>query len=79
MATVNVQATFCAGGGHASATLTVNGVAQGTWDFDYPDITGTPDNDARREFVRNFIRLHKIGKTDATLKSDLLAGITVTI
>lgn len=79
MATVKVQATFCAGGGHAMATLTVNGVVQGAWDFEYLDIIGTPDGDAQREFVRNFIRLHKIGKNDNVLKNDLIAGITVTI
>jgi hypothetical protein len=79
MASVKVQSVFCAGGGHARTTLYVAGTAQGAWDFDLEDIIGSPNDADRKEFARNFIRLHKIGKTNAQLKTDLEAGITVTI
>lgn len=79
MALVRVSADFCAGGGHAEVTLEVGGAAQGTWSMPYEEIVGTPDDDGRREFTRNFIRLHKLGKSDAALKSDLQAGIQVTV
>lgn len=79
MATVKVQATFCEGGGHAHVTLTVSGAAQWTETYTLDDIVGTPTKEEQMDWVKNFVRLHKIGKTTAQVKSDLIAGITVTV
>lgn len=81
MANVTVSATFCNAnqGEHARVTLEVNGTPYGPYEMTWEDVTSVPDEQSKEDFVRNFIRLHALGKTPATVRSNLVAGRSVVI
>lgn len=81
MATVPVkaQATFCAGGNHAHVTLTVNNVAQGSWNFDWGEVQQALTDHDKRIFTLRFLQLRLLADTPAALKTELTNGFTVQI
>lgn len=81
MAAANIIGTFCKAnaGVHASVTLTVAGVVQGTYPMILDDIVADVTEDEKVIFTRLLIKIRKIGKTNAQLKSDIIAGFTVTV
>lgn len=80
MATINITGSFCTGGNHAELTLKVNNVVQGVWHgLELDDIAGPISDDDKLALVRLLIRTYKLGKTNAQVKSALVAGIAVTV
>jgi len=79
MATAEIIATFCTGGEHASVQLNVNTVVQGTYPMVLTDITSAVTEDEKITFARLLLKMRKIGKTNAQLKADAIAGFTVTV
>jgi enoyl-[acyl-carrier-protein] reductase (NADH) len=80
MATVTIQATaICAGGNHVAITGSIAGGPSGTWEFTVDDLRQAVASADAQATILGLIRLHAIGKTAAQLKSDLQAGITVTV
>jgi len=80
MATVTLTAlAICGGGDHVRLRLDVNGVERLTKTFKVPELVDTLDDTDTLDIVRTLVRLHKIGKTNAQVKTDLLAGLTITV
>ena len=81
MASVNITGTFCNAnaGAHANVVLKVNGAAQGSYPLVFDDITAPVTDEEKALFTRLMLKLHYIGKTPSALRSDVIAGFTVTI
>lgn len=83
MATVNIQATaICAGGNHITITASIAGGASRVFAFNIAELQAALDGEAGitvRDTILALIEIHAIGKTAAQLKSDLQAGLSVTI
>jgi hypothetical protein len=79
MASITITASdTCAGGGHVTFTITgaksavIKGVVVG-------DLTGPIDDSEVENFVRLCVRLAKVDRTVAQLKTALLGGLVVDI
>ena len=71
--------SVCAGGGHANINVKVNGNDKGTFGL-YADDVLAPLPDAEVQSVlAALIKLRMIGRTKAQVRSDLQAGLTVTV
>ena len=81
MATTNITATFCKAntGEHATVTLLVNGVSQGTFQLTFPEVQAAVTNEEKLIYCRLICKLHLIGKTGAQLRADMISGISVTV
>lgn len=78
MAAITLTATdICAGDNHY--TLTVTGAAQHIEVFTLDDMLAAITDDEKRAFLRVLIRIAKIGRTRAQVRTALLNGYTVTI
>lgn len=80
MATVFIQATqVCGSQGHAHLIVQVNGTPKGSVAM-HVDQLDVPIRDEDIDtFVRMCVRGHKIGKTNAQVRADLVAGLTITL
>lgn len=80
MATITLTATgICSGGDHVRIRLDINGVAAVSKVFLADDLIAAIDDVDALDVIRTLIRLHKIGRTLATVKADLQAGLTITV
>lgn len=80
MATVTIRSeSFCAGGGHATLSLAVNGSPRGQWTLLAEDVLDDITDEEVEAFLKLLIRAHKVGRTKAQVRADLQAGITVTV
>lgn len=80
MATVVITLeSVCAGGGHANISVSVNGVNKGTFPVLADDVLSPlPDADVPTVLAA-LVKLRMIGRTKAQVRSDLQAGLTVTV
>lgn len=69
----------CAGGQHVVLSATINGVDKGNQNVVADDVLAAFDDEEIAAFIKGVIRLHKLGKTNAQVKADLAAGLTVTL
>ena len=80
MATVTLTATaFCSGGDHVRITLVVDGVERANKVYFVPALVESLNETDADDVIRTLIRLHKIGKTNAQVKTDLQAGLIVVV
>ncbi len=80
MATVTfAPATVCAGGDHFTSEISVNGSVVATTTFSRVDLRSTISDEDRDVIIRGVARVRALGKTNAEVRSDMLAGFTVTI
>jgi len=80
MATVTLTATnICSGGNHVTIRLDVNSVERATKTYLIDELAAALDEIDADDVIRTLIRLHKIGKTNAQVRDDLLAGLTITV
>ena len=78
MGTVTLQLTSqCSGGGHLTFTMTGDVTGEGTLSVD--EIDEFLNSVGRKELLAVILRLAKIGRTPAQVKTLLQAGVTVTI
>lgn len=69
----------CGGGGHLTLNVQINANDKGNLYVGTADVLGEFSDDEIDAVVKGVLRLHKIGKTLAQVRSDLLAGLTVTL
>lgn len=80
MATVTITAlAICSGGDHVRIELKVDGVEQLTKVYHVADLVDAVADVDKEDVIRTMIRLHKIGKTVAQVKTDLQAGLNVVV
>lgn len=80
MAVVTIQATgICAGGNHVALTASIAGGASQTQRFITSELMAAVAGTDARDVILALLRVHAIGKTPAQVRSNLQAGITVTI
>ena len=78
MATVTVTlSNICAGGEHL--TFTVTGDKTATVDTDISKVTGAITDEEIVAFVKGLIKIGKIGRTNAQLRTLFQAGVVVTV
>lgn len=71
--------SICAGGEHATISLTVNSALQGTYAYSVTDVLGAVTEDEKEIFVRLLTKVYKLGKSMAAAKAGLEAGVTVSV
>lgn len=70
----------CSSGGHARIGVTVNGVDKGDYWITVADVLDNPlPDDALETTILALLKLHKIGKTNAQVRNNLLAGLSITV
>lgn len=70
----------CSSGGHARIGVTVNGADRGDYQIWVPDVLDNPfPDEAIENFIVGLIKIHKIGKTNAEVRNNLLAGLSITV
>lgn len=69
----------CTGGGHLRLDAYVNGVLKHTINTDINYMQEPLTEDELAAFVKVLVKLDKIGKTWAQVKTDFQSGITVTL
>ncbi len=80
MAVVQIQAlSTCAGGEHVTVRARLDGSDVQTVVFSVADMTKALTTADVAAVVLPMIQLHARGKTTAQLRTDLLAGISVTV
>lgn len=78
MASITITlSSICVGGNHL--TFTVTGDAAGTIRMELDDVVQAIDEDERKAFVRSLVRLGKIGRNNAQLRTLFQNGVTVTV
>lgn len=78
MASITLTLTdICSGGGHL--TFTLSGVTSGTARGEIDDLTGPLTEEDKRGFVRSLVKLGKVGRTNAQLKTLFQNGVTVSL
>lgn len=80
MAVVQIQATgTCAGGEHVTISARLDGGTPQVTVFTVEQMTQALSADDVARVILPLIQLHARGKTTAQLRTDLLAGISVTV
>lgn len=69
----------CAGQGHIHFDVSVNGGAPRSMMLHVDEMLAALTEDEREIIFRGLLRIHGIGKTRAQMRSDILAGITMTV
>ncbi len=78
MATIGITAlSQCAGGGHATIRVTVNGVERALFDTSVDEVLASIDEQEVALAARLLIRAHAIGKTKAQVATNLAVGLTI--
>lgn len=71
--------SVCGSGNHAGIRLDISGVAQATHTFHVDELTEAIGEDDSRNVIRFLSRLHKVGRTNAQVKNDLSAGLSLSL
>lgn len=80
MATCDISfGSICVGGGHLMLNVAVNGGPQKQVHLHTLEFQDPPDGETIAAAVLGLLRLYKIGKSVAQVKSDLQSGITLTV
>lgn len=80
MATVTLTTTrICSGGNHFTIELSVDGVVRATKTYEGTDLVDAVSDVDAEDVIPVLIRMHKLGKTNAQVRTALLAGITITV
>jgi hypothetical protein len=80
MATVLLKLEHvCAGGGHVTISLALNGTPKGEWELWADDLLADITDEEVEAFAKLLIRAHKVGRTKAEVRTDLQTGLTVEV
>lgn len=80
MATLTLTATrICSGGNHVTIRVDVNAVEQATQTFLIDELVDAVQAVDVEAAIVTLIRLHKIGRTNAQVRNDLLAGLDIIV
>lgn len=80
MATLTLTATrICSGGNHYTIRLDVNGAERLSHTYEIDDLIAAVSDVDAEQVIATLIRLHKIGRTNAQVRTDLLAGLNITV
>jgi hypothetical protein len=69
----------CAGGGHATISVALNGTPKGEWELWADDVLADVTDEEIEALMKLLIRAHKVGRTKAEVRTDLQAGLTITV
>jgi hypothetical protein len=69
----------CAGSDHAQINVQINTIDRGTYKLRVSETLQDPDEDEIVTILQGLIRLHKIGKTNAQVRNNLLAGLPIVV
>lgn len=80
MATITLTATrICSGGDHVTMELKVDGVVRATRTYLIGELVDAVNDVEAESIIPTLIRLHKIGKTNAQVRANVLAGINIVV
>jgi hypothetical protein len=71
--------SICGSGNHANIRLDISGVPQATHAFHVDELTEPLDDGDSRRVIKMLSNLHKVGRTNAQVKNDLSAGLSLTL
>lgn len=72
-------ANACSSGGHVNISATVNGVSKGVHPFEADELLNDITDDEIAAAIKIVLRLYKIGKTRAQVRTAITSGLTVTV
>jgi hypothetical protein len=80
MGTITIKANICAPGGHIDTQASLNGVERGEAEmFNAGDIAEPITQDEIRIMMRTLIKVYRIGRTNAQVRTGLVAGFDVVV
>lgn len=71
--------SVCGSGNHADIRLDISGVPQAVHSFHVDELTAPLDDADGERVIKMLCNLHKVGRTNAQVKNDLSAGLSLSL